>query len=777
MVLSTERLGGRDGEVPGRHGRYIGRGVPRVEDGRLVRGEGSYVADLRVEGCLEAAFVRSRVAHGRLLGVGLDATREVPRVVGAWSARDLPGLPQAEPMFPGEVFEGRDWPALATDRVRFVGQTVAVVVADDRYAAEDGVDAAEVDVEELPVVLDPTEAGSEGAPELFEGLSNVVGEWTSGEPVGGEVFEGAPVVVEASYRQPLLAPTSIEGRAFLAQPDGDGLRVWCSHQAPHRLRGDLSSALELPEEKIRVIVNDVGGAFGGKSMTFPEYVAVAVLARRLGRPVRWVEDRSEALFGATHGRGQNQRVRLAADDEGRMLALEVEVDGNTGAYAHNALVSLMHTMRLLANVYGTPRVHGRARGVVTNTTPTAPYRGAGRPEGVYAVERTVDLLARRLGLDPAEIRRRNFIPPDALPYRSPTGAVYDSGDYPAALKKALEAIGYDGWRDEQGRRRETGEGPPLGIGLCSYVENSGVAEEFGAVEALADGTFVALSGTSSTGQGHETTFAQAVASVLGVEVGRVRVLQGDTASVPRGVGSYASRSMQVGGAALYRAAAGLVAEARRRAASHYGVPEAEVEYREGALRAGNEEINFPELVERTGPLRVEDVFEPPMAFSYGCCAAVVEVDPGLGNVRVARLVAVDDCGTIVNPMIVEGQMYGSITQGLGQALYEEVPYDAEGRPVLDNGMLDYLIPTFSELPPVQLQEMETPNPNTPLGAKGVGESGCIGVPPAVVNAVADALDLDDPSDLQVPLTPETVWKAMGRRAAVGHGIGSAGGGA
>lgn len=745
-------------------GDYIGRRLPRVEDARMVRGEGHYVADLRVEGCLEAAFVRSSLAHGRLRGVRLDEARAVPGVVGVWSAHELPELPAAQPLFPAEVLEGRDWPSLATDRVRFAGQTVAVVVAENRYTAEDGADAVDVEVKELPAVLDPTKATTADAPELFEGLSNVVGEWGTGEDIGEDFWKNAPVVVEASYRQPPLAPTSIEGRAFLARPEEDGgLTVWCSHQAPHRLRRDLSSVFEIPQQKVRVVVPDVGGAFGGKSETFPEYLVVAYLALRLGRPVRWVEDRAEALAGATHGRGQNQRVRLAADRDGRMLALAVEVDASTGAYPHYGFAPLFNMLRLLAGVYKTPRIYARVRAVVTNTTPTAPYRGAGRPEAAYAVERTVDLLARRLDLDPAEIRRRNLIPPEALPYETPTGALYDSGDYPTALDKALEAADYESWRAEQRRRLESGDGSLLGIGISCYVESAGVMEEYGAVEARADGSFLALSGASSTGQGHEITFAQVVASALGVDVERVRVVEADTDAVPRGVGSFASRSMQVGGAALHRAALGLVEEARRRTANFFGISVEEVGYREGMLFAGSEELSLPELVERTGPLRVEDVFDPPQAFPYGCYVAVVEVDPELGNVRVLRLVAVDDCGLVINPMVVEGQAYGSIVQGLGQALYEEVPYDAAGRHLLDYGLLDYLLPTFSELPPVRLEEMETPNPNTPLGAKGVGESGCIGVPPAVVNAVADALG--HPADLQMPLTPETCWTALCDRSA------------
>src|SRR5919107_1953800 len=678
---------------------YIGSSVPRVEDARLVSGEGCYVADIPMPGCLEAAFVRSSVAHGKLRRVHLDAAREVPGVAGAWAAEDLPGLPEAQPLFPTEQLAGREWPALASGRVRYVGQTVAIVLAEDRYTAEDGVDAVVVEVDELPVLLDPTEAAEVGAPELFPGLSNVISEPSFGGPIEDEVWENAHVVVEASYRQQRLAPTSMEARAFLAKPEDDGgLTVWCSHQAPHRLKRDLATVLEMPAEQIRVIVPDVGGGFGAKSETFPEYVGIAYLARRLGRPVRWVEDRSEALVGATHGRGQNQRVRLAADRDGQMLALEIEVDADVGAYGHYGFALIFGMAWHVTETYKTPQVHVRGRAVATNATPTAPYRGAGRPEAAYAVERTVDLLARRLGM-----------------------------------------------------------------GICSFVEGSGgIIGEYGAVEAEADGNFLALSGTSSTGQSHETTFAQVVASALGVDVGRVRLVQADTGVVPQGVGSFGSRSMQDGGSALYRAALGIVDEARHRMAERCGVEVEEVGYLNGTLRAGAEALTLAELVDQTGPLRAEDVFEAPTAFPYGCYVAVVEVDPELGNVRVLRMVAVDDCGVVINPMVVEGQTYGSIAQGIGQALYEQMSYDAVGQP-LARSLLDYLLPTLSEMPPLHLEEMHTPNPNTPLGNKGAGEAGCIGTPPAIVNAVADALDLDDLGELQMPLTPEVCWTASRSR--------------
>ncbi|MBO0866783.1 MAG: molybdopterin-dependent oxidoreductase, partial [Mycobacterium sp.] len=542
---------------------------------------------------------------------------------------------------------------------------------------------------------------------------------------------------EAEYRQQLLSHTYLEAKAIMVRPEADGgLTVWVSHQAPHRLRRDLAAAFGLRPEQVRVIVPDVGGAFGGKSETWPEYLAVVAAARRLSQPLRWLEDRAESLAGPPHGRGQNQRVRMAADADGRILAYELHIDADVGGYPHTGSFVPIATSMMATGAYAIPRVHVRTRAIVTNTAPTSPYRGAGRPEAASAIERTVELLARRLGVDPAELRRRNFIAPQSFPYATPTGFTYDSGDYAAALDVALRELDYDGWRAKQAHRRTTGE-PPIGIGLCTYVERSGAGEEFGAVEACPDGTFVALSGCCSTGQGHETSFPQVVAAVLDVDVDRVRLLERDTAVIPQGIGSFASRSMQTGGAALHRAAGKLIDAARQRMAETCAVPVAEVRYNSGEVIADDRKMTLAELA-ATEQLRADETVAPPEAFPFGAYAAVVEVDTDLGDVTVLKVVAVDDYGVVVNPLIVDGQGYGSTVQGLGQALYEQVHYDADGHPAAIS-LLDYLIPTVSELPPLRFAETCTPNPNTPLGAKGAGEAGCIGTPAAIVNAVVDAL--------------------------------------
>lgn len=741
-------------------------GLTRREDARLLTGRGRFVADVVVPGRLDLAFVRPRVAHAELCAVDCSPARGVPGVVGAWSAADLPDLPRVPSgMSSRQAVAGRDWPALATDRVRYPGEAVAVVAAIDRYAAEDGV--ARVRSELLPLAPSvDVDTALDGSVTLFDGTDNIAMTGSAGEPIDDAVWRDADVVVEAAYRQQLLVPNPMECRAFLAVPDGDRLTVWASHQAPHRLRRELAEALDVPEDRVRVIVPDVGGAFGSKSATFPEYVCAAYLARSLDRPVRWIEDRAEAMLVSSRGRGQHQRVRLAADADGRLLAFELAIDADIGAYPQLAAGLPMQTALMATGVYATPKVRATFRSVLTTTMPTYPYRGAGRPEAAYAVERTVDLLARRLRLDPAELRRRNLIAPECFPYSTPTGRRYDSGHYAAALDVALKEVEYDRWRAEQATRRADPAALPLGIGLCCYVERSGgepgILHEFGSVAADRDGLVIARCGTVSTGQSHETTFGALVADVLGIDSARVRLIEGDTGEVPEGIGSFASRSAQLGGAALHAAAAAFVTVARQRASALWDLPVEDVDYSGGetcaradpTLRAG-----LGELVAATGELRADERFESDAAFPFGAYAAVVEVDPELGTVRVLRLVAVDDYGTVLNPMVVAGQTRGSVMQGIGQALYEGVPFDADGVPALDDGLLDYLLPTISELPPLVLAETHTPTPTTPLGAKGAGEAGCIGVPPSVVNAVADALGGADPALLRMPLTPDVVWRA------------------
>jgi carbon-monoxide dehydrogenase large subunit len=740
---------------------YIGTSPKRGEDEGLVRGSHRYVADLKVDGCLEVSFVRSYEAHGELRSVDVAAARDLDGVVGAYAADDLPDLPDA-PAGAADFSAEMARPSLARGRVRFAGEPVAVVIAESRYAAEDGAELIMADIESLEAVVDPTQAAEPSAPRLFEGVDNVAATRTSGTPVD-DVIADAAVVVETTIRNGRVAPTSIEARAILAAPGEDGrLTVWASHQAPQRLRNELAKVFELDPEQLRVIVPKVGGAFGAKSQTFPEYIVVGYLARMLGRPVRWVEDRREALQGSTHGRGQNQRLRLAADADGRILAVEALIDADVGAYPHTGTLVPSMTGWVLSGPYRIPRIHARVRAVVTNATPTASYRGAGRPEAAFALERLVDKLARRLGRDPVSVRLDNYIPPEEFPYSSPTGAVYDSGNYASAMQNALDLAGYKELRAEQARRRSAGSGKLLGIGIASYVERSGGrkgTKEFGAIEITADGTIVARSGSTPQGQGHETVFAQIVASAFDVEMDRVRVVQGDTDEVPVGVGTFGSRSTQVGGSALHEASTQVLDEARKRAGRALEVAEEDLTYASGRFTvAGTDRsVGLAELA-ANGALEASLEAAPPQAFPFGTYVCVVEVDSETGEVEVRKLVAVDDCGVTINPKFVAGQVRGSIVQGLGQALYEGLAYDSFGQPLFSS-LMDYSLPTMSEVPEIVVGDSVTPNPNVPLGTKGAGEAGCIGTPPAVVNAVVDALEGRD-EGLEMPLLPEKVWLAL-----------------
>jgi carbon-monoxide dehydrogenase large subunit len=752
----------------------------RREDARLLTGQGRYGADLAVPGCLDVAFVRSKVAHGTLRSVDCTAAREVAGVVGAWSAGDLaaavhaadgvgdlPPVPYtvAAGVTTHEAVAGREWPVLVTDRVRYPGEAVAVVVGEDRYHAEDGAAEVTFTIDPLPAVVTPS-AAAEDSVRLFDGLSNVALRAEAGKPIDETVWQGAAAVVEGRYRQQLLMPTPMECRTIVAVPEGDRLTVWSGHQMPHRLRGELAALLGWPAERIRVVVPDTGGAFGSKSPTFPEYIAVVFLAVLLKRPVRWIEDRMESVLTATRGRGQDQRVKLAADADGRLLAYELNVDADVGAYPQFGAGVPMQTVYMATGVYRTPRVHATLRSVLTNTMVTIPYRGAGRPEAAIALERSMDVLARKLGMDPVEIRRRNFIPPESFPYQTPTGREYDSGNYAAALDLALETVDYAGWQAERARRRADPSALPLGIGLCCYVERSGGEPggvfTFAGLEAREDGSIIARCGAAPSGQSHETTFPALVAKILGVDEARVTLVEGDTDEQPVGLGSFASRSAQIDGAALQHACELLTAEARARAAKLWELPAAEVEWADGAVSpttGGSVVMDLAELVKATGPLAVLDKFEGGMAYPFGSHAAVVEVDPELGTVNVLRLVTVDDCGVMLNPGVVEGQAFGSAVQGIGQALYEGFEFGDDGVPLLSQGLLNYLVPTASEIPPITVKDTSTPSPTTRLGAKGAGESGCIGTPAAIINAVADALRLADPDLLQMPLTPDVIWRA------------------
>lgn len=748
----------------------LGNATRRVEDPALLSVGGHYVADLPLPGALAAHYVRSSVAHGRLRSVQIAAAAAAPGVVAVLTAADLdvgplragaPGVDQAM------------WrPLLATRTVRFVGEPVAVVVAERPEEAADAAELVDVDIEPLEPLVDPVLALEPGAPALFPEApaGNLVLEL--GERPGDDFFAGCEVVVRQRLVNQRLAPCPLEVRAAAARPEPDGrITYWVSTQAPHSARAALARVLGVEPDEVHVITPDVGGGFGAKIGAYPEELLVGWLAHRLGRPVRWVESRSESMVALGHGRAQVQEVEIGGSRDGRVEAYRLRVVQDAGAYPQLGAFLPSFTRTMLTGTYDIPRAEFFAQAVVTNTMSTVAYRGAGRPEAAWAIERAMDCFALRLGLDPAEVRRRNLISRDEFPYTTPTGTVYDSGDYAEALHRVLETVDYDGLRAEQRRRREAGERSLIGIGLSCYVEitNGAPGSEYGRVQVGRDGRIEVAFGTSPHGQGHDTAFAMVAAEHLGVPLELVDTVHGDTDRVPRGVGTFGSRSLQTGGVAVGRAAAEVVRQARELAAELFEADPADVVLDPaggGVSIAGTPErrLAWGELAEEAarrqkGLVAEVDYTAPSPTFPFGAHVAVVEVDAETGLVRLLRLVALDDAGTLVNPMLAAGQVHGGLAQGAAQALFEELRYDADGTPLGAN-FADYGLPSAAELPSFERLVMETPTPVNELGAKGIGESGTIGSTPAVHNAVVDALSHLGVVHLEMPCTPERVWRAM-----------------
>jgi aerobic carbon-monoxide dehydrogenase large subunit len=743
----------------------------RREDPPLLTGAAVYSDDLVPPGALHAVFVRAPLAHGRILSIDPAPAAAMPGVAGVFCAADL-DLP---PMPAGDAPDAMARPVLASGTVRFLGEAVAVVVAATRAQALDAAEAVEVDYDPLPVVTDPLAALEDDAPRLFGDDGNLAKERRWPEP--SRALEGAEVVVRGRFVNQRLtaAPLEPNGAVAVPEPDGGGLLLYSPCQAPFWVRDDVADVLGLAPERVRVVVPAVGGAFGARIVTYPEQVALAALALRLGRPVRYVESRSETMLAMTHGRAQVQEVELAATREGRITGLRARLVADGGAYPSDAPSNVSSTRYMASGVYRIARVEVAWRCAATNTTPVAAYRGAGRPEATAMVERAVDLLAARLRIDPAELRRRNLIPARAFPYTTATRARYDSGDYEGALDRVLEAAGYGELRAEQARRRESGDVRQLGIGLAVYVEVTGFGSEYGAVEVELDGRVTARTGVSPHGQGHETAFAQLVATTLGVAADQVTVVHSDTAALPRGDGTMGSRSLQVGGSAVAEAA-GQVLERARELAAHLleapvedvatfageglgvaGAPSTALTWAELAKAAADPARRPPGLDE--GLAAVVDFKMERSTFPFGAHLAVCEVDTETGQARLLRHLAVDDSGRILNAMLAEGQVHGGIAQGVAQALFEEVRYDEDGN-CLNGSLASYAMPSAADLPSFETQRTQTPTPLNPLGAKGIGESGTIGATPAVQNAVIDALAHLGVTHIDMPLTPERVWRAI-----------------
>jgi aerobic carbon-monoxide dehydrogenase large subunit len=788
----------------------IGAARRRVEDPRLIQGAGQYVDDLRLPGTVDVAFVRSAYAHARIKSVDLEAARRAPGVLAAWSGEHVRDTPRVPNRLRIEGARVSPLPALARDLVTLMGYPVAAVVAGDRYLARDAADLVEVDYEPLPAVTSAERALESDAPIIYPQFGTNVayrvvkeggdpfGELragssaSSGQAVDG-AFSRADHTLSLRLAHSRVAQVPMEPRGILASyaRQADLLTVWRSTQSPFLTRNLLSAVLGRPEESIRVIAPDVGGAFGSKSALYPDEMVVVLLAMELGAPVRWISTRMEDLQLTIQGRDQVNLVEAAFTGDGIITGLKVRTLFNVGGVLmHPFAAPPLRVTDYATGAYRIGAYRVEALGVYTNTSPTGPYRGAGRPEAGFIAERTIEEVGRTLGLDPIEVRRRNFIRPNQFPYKTPVGSTYDSGNYELALDRALEIAGYERLREQirrerqalagaQGfapaaRRAQRGAPQPLrGIGIATTIEVSAQGSEFGSIEVEPDGSIVARTGSSSHGQGHETSFAQVVADRLGVPFERVRVLHGDTAETPIGSGTGGSRSMVLGGSALAGAAEGVQKKALRVAASLLETSADDLVYAKG----GVEVVGAPErcvgldeiarsaaegigLSDGERGLKDDHRFQPGGdAVPFGAAIAVVGIDRDTGRVSLERLVVVDDCGTAVNPLIVEGQVAGGLAQGIGEALYERVVFDDDGQ-LLTASLLDYAVPTAPMVPDYELDLTVTPSPNNPLGAKGIGESGCVSAPPAIVNAVLDALAPLGISNLEMPLTSDRIWRAI-----------------
>ncbi len=780
--------------------RIFGSGIKRREDPRLVTGQGKYTDDFVLPGMAHLAVVRSPYAHAKVTRIDAARARALPGVLGVFTGQDMQAagfgnIPCAWVVTNADT-KTPAYPPIALDTVRYVGNAVAIVVAEDRYVARDAADLVDVSYEPLPAVADVWKAAQPGAPQLHADVpDNRCFHWKVSGGDAERAFAEAEVVVRERIVNQRLVPNAMEPRAALAQyvPANGEVTLWVTSQNPHIARFLLSLDTGIPEHKIRVIAPEVGGGFGSKIPHYPEDSMVVFAAKKLNRPVKWTETRSENFKATIHGRDHVQEVELAARRDGTITGLRAKVWANLGAYlstASTGVPTILHGL-MLSGVYTIPNIHEDVYGIFSNTTPVDAYRGAGRPEAVFLVERMVDRFARELSLDPVEVRRKNLIPPFTDGHSVATGLTYDSGDYQAALDKALAMCDYAGLRRQQQEARARGE--YIGIGVSTYCEICGLgpsqvagAVGFGGglwesaiVRFHPSGKVNVMVGVSPHGQGEETTFAQIVASELGVDVDDVEVLHGDTDITPQGWGTYGSRTTAVGGGALMGAIHKIKEKAKTVTAHLLEAAVEDIDYADGkffvkgspdkfktiqdvALMA-NLAWNYPKGLEPG--LEASAFFDPPnFVYPFGAHVAVVRVDPETGEIRLERYVAVDDCGRVINPMIVEGQVHGGIVQGVGQALWEGAIYDDQAQ-LVTGSMMDYALPRAEHFPRFELGMTETPTSVNPLGVKGIGETGTIASTPTVYNAVMDALQPLGVEQVEMPLTPERVWRAIqaGRR--------------
>ncbi len=779
--------------------KLIGERVKRREDPRLIQGQATYVDDIKLPGMLHLAFKRSDIAHGVIRSIDTSAAAAMEGVelviTGAELAEHLGPMPIGTP------FPAPDHYSVATDKVRYVGEPVAVVVAEDRYLARDAADAIEVEYDELPAVVDPEAAMEAGSAALHEGFERniAVESYWGGTGVNPETahpeddsavdaaFAEADVVVSQRMLNQRLAPNAMEPRGVVAhyEPGREYLTVWSATQNPHILRTLVAALMGLGEHQVRAVAPEVGGGFGCKINIYGEEYVAAALSRLVKAPVKWIEDRTEAFLTTTHGRDLLGYIDLAAKNDGTITGLKARIVADIGAY-EVLLTAMIPTLTglMMNGVYRLPVVRHELTEVFTNKTPTDAYRGAGRPEGLYFLERAVDMVARELDMDPAEIRRKNFVPPDEFPFATQGGLVYDSGNYEPCLDKALEVADWQGLLAERDAARA--EGRIVGVGLSFYVEVCGLGPsavvptggwEHSGVTVERGGKVTATTGASPHGQGNETTFAQMLADHFSIPLEDITILHGDTSVVKQGIGTFGSRSQAVGGAALISAAGKAGDKMKQFAAALMTDQEVSPEdlvFEDGRIQVeGAPEVSktFAEVADYAYvPVPLPPGMEPGVSeeaffepenntYPFGCHISMVEVDRDTGETKLLKLIAVDDCGNVINPLIVDGQVHGGLAQGIGQAMFEEVVYDEDGQPVTASFM-DYVMPRAADLPVFELDRTVTPTPINPLGAKGVGEAGTIGSTPCVVNAAVDALAPFGVTHIEMPLRPERMWRII-----------------
>lgn len=765
--------------------KYFGKRQKRTEDPRLIQGLAHYVDDIKLPDTLHAVFVRSIYAHARIKSIDTSEARKAPKVVAIYTGKDVSAKIGAVPCAAAlPELKVPDHRVLATDKTYFVGHPVAVVIAEDRYAAKDAADLIQVDYDELPVVMDEEKA-AQGGPVVHEQFkTNIAYKLTAGEGDIETALKSADKVIKQRILHRRLAPIAMEPRGVLARyyPGEQELTLWTSTQIPHLARTQIALMLGMPENKLRLIAPEVGGGFGSKLNVYAEEALLGWIAIQLNRPVKWIETRRENIQATIHGRGQTGYIEIGVKNDGRLTGLRYNVFADMGAY-FQLLTPAIPTLTglMLSGCYKIPAIQINVTGVFTNRMATDAYRGAGRPEATYVVERAMDLVAADLGKDPVEVRRKNMPAPNEFPFKTATGLFYDSGNYEGALDKALNMAGYAKLRDEQSKARK--EGRLMGIGVSTYVEICAIGPspatpaggwESATVRIEPTGKVTILTGASPHGQGQETSFAQVAADELGVDLNDVSVIHGDTWIVQYGIGTFGSRGTAVGGTAVYYALQKLREKANKIAAHMLGAGSGTVDFKDGKFSNGGKSMTIQEValaahLGKTLPPDTEPglsaihFFEPKnFTFPFGTHIAVVEIDRETGEIHFQRYVAVDDCGKVINPLLVDGQVQGGIVQSLGQALYEEIVYDEQGQ-LVSGTLMDYAVPRAAHVPWLELDRTETPTDVNPMGVKGVGEAGTIGATPAIVAAVVDALSPYGIRHLDMPIKPETVWRIVGQK--------------